>query len=609
MSQNFWSLFVAIVLSLAGSIVAGRELHVSVNGSDSGNGSPSHPFKNISAAAEMAQPGDVITVHEGVYREWVNPPRGGESDTKRIVYRAAPGERVEIKGSEIVKNWTHLDGELWKVALPNSFFGSFNPYADVIHGDWFSPKGRAHHTGAVYLNGNWLIEAANLEDVEKPTGVTPLWFAKVDDKTTTIWAQFKGVDPNRELVETNVRRAVFYPDKPGRNYITVRGFILRQAATPWAPPTAEQVGLIGPHWSRGWIIEDNTISHSTCCGISLGKYGDQFDNTSANTAEGYVKTIERALADGWNVDTVGHHVVRNNVISDCEQAGIVGSLGCSFSSITGNTIHDIHVRRLFSGAEMAGIKFHGAVDVEISHNHIYRTCLGVWLDWMAQGTHVTRNLLHDNDQDLFVEVNHGPFIVDNNIFLSPRALLVNSQGGAYVHNLMTGTVSVMHTERRQTPYLRPHSTEVMGLRDNPSGDDRFYNNLMIGKASLTAYDHARLPVFMDGNVFASGAKPSVHEPVALVAPDFDTAIKLVDSADGYYLRMNFDNVRLATRRCNTISSATLGKTAVTNLPYESGDGSPALFDTDYFGNSRNKAHPTPGPFEAPGTGPVSLKVW
>ncbi|MFU8768538.1 MAG: hypothetical protein ACNA7H_02285, partial [Desulfotignum sp.] len=62
---------------------------------------------------------------------------------------------------------------------------------------------------------------------------------------------------------------------------------MMHAAPNWAPPTAEQVGLIGTHWSKGWIIEDNHISHSTCTGITLGKHGDEFDNTSADTAEGY----------------------------------------------------------------------------------------------------------------------------------------------------------------------------------------------------------------------------------------------------------------------------------------------------------------------------------
>lgn len=32
--------------------------------------------------------------------------------------------------------------------------------------------------------------------------------------------------------------------------------------------------MIGPHWSKGWIIEDCEITNSKCCGISLGKYYD-----------------------------------------------------------------------------------------------------------------------------------------------------------------------------------------------------------------------------------------------------------------------------------------------------------------------------------------------
>ena len=85
--------------------VTAGEIHVSKKGSDSNGGSSSTPLKTISAAARLAFPGDTITVHSGIYREWVNPLRGGESDSKRIVYRAAPGEKVEIKGSEIITGW------------------------------------------------------------------------------------------------------------------------------------------------------------------------------------------------------------------------------------------------------------------------------------------------------------------------------------------------------------------------------------------------------------------------------------------------------------------------------------------------------------------------
>jgi alpha-N-arabinofuranosidase len=591
------------------TLAQARTFHVSVKGNDASPGSESAPLRTIQHAADLAQPGDVIRVHAGIYRERVSPPRGGTSEVNRIVYEAAPGETVVISGSEEAKSWERVQGDVWKTTLPNSFFGSFNPYSDLIQGDWFNPLGRKHHTGAVYLDGHWLAEAASLDDVMRPAEHDALWFGEVDAENTTIWAQFKGVGPNRQNVEINVRQTVFYPERTGIDYITVRGFTLEDAATPWAPPTAEQIGVIGPHWSKGWIIENNVIRNSICSGISQGKYGDQWDNTSANSAEGYVKTIERALADGWSKETVGHHMVRGNTIYDCGQTGIVGSLGAAFSTVAGNTIHDIHVRRAFSGAEIAGIKFHGAIDVQIDHNQIYRTPLGLWLDWMAQGTRVSRNLFHDNDSDVFVEVDHGPFLFDNNLLLSPGSLHDNSQGGAYAHNLFAGVVSVNKFDGRQTPFLKAHSTEVAGLRDNPHGDDRFYNNVFVQRADLSAYDAQTLPMAMDGNVFLDGAKPSKFDEHAVVAPEFDPRLKLVPEPGGLYLEMRFDKKRIDQEPRKLVTTALLGKAVIPDLPFEQPDGKPIRIDTDYFGKKRNRSNPTPGPFERPGTGELRIKVW
>jgi len=98
------------------------------------------------------------------------------------------------------------------------------------------------------------------------------WYTEQDDDETLIYANFHGLDPNVECVEYNVRSTCFYPVNTGINYITVSGFSIKQAATQWAPPTAYQEGMIGPHWSKGWIIENCEISDSRCCGISLGKY-------------------------------------------------------------------------------------------------------------------------------------------------------------------------------------------------------------------------------------------------------------------------------------------------------------------------------------------------
>ncbi len=773
-------LILPILLPAPLAALPAADLHVAIQGDDTNPGTAVKPLRTIQRAADLAQPGDTITVHEGVYRERVNPPRGGESDAKRIVYQAAPDARVEIKGSEIVTGWVKQREDVWKVTLPNAFFGGFNPFDDPIRGDWFDPRGRTHHTGAVYLNGDWLTEAATLDEVLLPGGAKPawltgansgyllnvawlrpgaetdkatripaskfaaqqgiqtapcseggqcigfiehgewvrydgvdlgasadrleiraasatggglieirldapggellgtcevhptgdwqqwatfaakiktvsgtqnlcfvfknrtseamkdrglnpqLWFAQVDDTNTTIWAQFTGVDPNKESVEVNARQCVFYPDQPGRNFITVRGFTMRHAATPWAPPTAEQIGLLGTHWSKGWIIEDNVISHSVCTGVTLGKHGDEYDNTSADTAEGYVKTIERAhaFAIPWTKENIGHHTVRNNSISCCEQAGIVGSLGAAFSTVTGNTIHDIHVRRLFSGAEMAGIKFHAAIDTTISRNHIFRCCQALWLDWMAQGTRVTANLFHHNeDRDLFLEVNHGPCMVDNNLFLSPMSLLDVSEGSGFAHNLFLGRIISQPEPNRETPYHPAHSTTVAGLAKTQGGDNRFHHNLFVGTgkpdkpgadqaatagnrpgAGLWVYDQRPLPLQTAGNVYYFGASPYAQEQNAMTLPDHNPAIELHQQDNRVDLRLTLaDHAGRAAG--GLVTTQRLGKALISQQAYENADGSPLTIDTDYFGQQRNVANPAPGPFENLGAGVLKREVW
>jgi len=742
------------------------DYHVATNGSDTNSGAKNAPFRTIQHAADLAQPGDVITVHAGVYRERVNPPRGGTSDANRITYQAAPGEKVTITGSEPMKGWEKVSRDTWKVIIPNKYFGSFNPYADRIHGDWFAPQGRQHHTGCVYLNGEWFIEAAShLNEVLSPAGKTPRWFAKVDnaedndyllnlagftvgekriaatafdgkngelhpaacseggqcigwirtgswlkfdkvnfgagtesilfrtasvtgggsieihaDKAdgellgtckvadtgdwgkwqtftanikptsgekniclvfngptsatdnTTIWAQFPGVNPNNSNVEINVRKTVFTPEKTGINYITVRGFTLRNAATNWAPPTAGQIGLITAYWCKGWIIEDNEIAYSTCSGVALGKYSDEFDNKSANSAKGYVETVKRAQAHTlpWTMEHIGHHIVRNNHISHCEQTGIVGSLGCSFSTVTGNHIHDIHVRQLFTGAEMAGIKFHGAIDTTISHNHIYRTNRGLWLDWMAQGARVSGNLMHDNDtdQDLYLEVNHGPFVIDNNVFLSRWNIWTMSEGGAFAHNLFAGKIVTQPELGRETPFHLAHSTAVAGLKNIAGGDDRFYNNIFVGNGTpgaestkaapqhsprgagygLWVYNQRETPLQAGGNVCYHGAQPYSTEAKSLVLITNNPSVKL-EQKDGQFLLQCHWGAELKQAGTVLVTTALLGRAKIPNLPYENPDGSPLRIDNDYFGKPRQSQNPTPGPFENAGEAILELKVW
>ena len=338
-----------------------------------------------------------------------------------------------------------------------------------------------------------------------------------------------------------------------------------------------------------------------------------------------MKTIERATLNGWNKETVGHHIVRNNTIHDCEQTGICGSLGAVFSQIVNNHIYNVWARRLFTGAEMGGIKIHASIDLLIQHNRIHNAGRGMWMDWMAQGTHITGNLCYDNIQeDLFVEVDHGPFLVDNNIFLSATSLSDMSEGGAYAHNLFTGQILSRPEPRRVTPFHPAHSTTVAGLVDIKGGDDRFYNNILAGNGAppaaasqsaghaagfgLWVYDTRGFPLQTGGNVYCNGARPYSQETKHITLPGVDPKAKLVEEGPNVYLCLTLGQ-RWQNPNSTLVTTELLGKAKIPGVAYENPDGSPLKVDTDFYGKRRSRSNPTAGPFENPGEGDLRLKVW
>jgi len=430
---------------------------------------------------------------------------------------------------------------------------------------------------------------------------------------TTIFAQVpSGVDPN-SAGEINVRQTVFYPSQPYVDNITVRGFTLERAATQWAPPSAEQVGIVGTHWSKGWLIEENEVRYSRCSCVALGKYGDAYDNTNdQGQADPYTACVYRALENGWHKAYVGSHTVRNNYIHHCGQTGVVGSLGGAFSTIEGNHIHNCNWGQTFDGAEMACIKLHGAVDVVIRDNHLHNcSVFGIWLDWMAQGTQVIANLFHDTAQcSIFTEVDHGPTTIANNIFISPgNTICHDSAGNAYAHNLVAGGVSNAGPDSRLTPSLVPHETDIEAVIRAVNGDHRMYNNVMVSPAGFSSFDADFLPCFGSGNVY-TGAKshgPSKFETGALVNSSFDAGVALVQEGDQWFLQLNLDPEWPAQQSRSLVTSALLGATNLTRQGYTLPNGSSFAIEEDYLGNPRDASNPFPGPLEMSGS--LRVQVW
>ena len=652
--------------------------YVNIQAGKEGNGSREMPFRRINDAAKIALPGDEIIVAPGVYREYVNPVHAGTPEN-RIIYRSETPLGAVITGAELLTGWKKVKGTMWTARVRNGVFGSYNPYTTLVCGDWyFSPKIR--HTGAVFLNDRMMYETDSVKECQagKPDpfawnqeDAKYLWYTEQDGDETVLYANFHGKDPNAEKVEISVRRNVFMPDQTGIGYITVSGFNLTKAATTWAPPAAYQDGLIGPHWSRGWIIEDCEVSNSRCCGISLGKYLDPendmyfFRKKVKSPTQMERDAVCRGQYHGWLKEKVGSHIIRRCEVHHCEQTGIVGRMGGVFSVIEDCHIHDICTSQQLGGAETAGIKLHAAIDVTIRRNHIHNCIMGVWLDWEAQGARISQNLMHDNwrpegreqargamfSTDVFIEVGHGPTLIDNNVLMSPVSVTIPSEGIACVHNLMLGSFSLINSgvdsvvnnqrEPRYTPYHIRHRTEVAGFMTILHGDDRIYNNIFIqahpivhpdkkptdsdyevvgtapfdifptyeewyapfdpegapNMGGLAAAHFGHLPVWVDGNAYFNGATVYAKEAHFLNDEKAKVKVELAEKDGRCVLKTNVYTY-LKKFRGGIITSDILGKAFEPEQRFENPDGTEIIFDRDYFGEHRG-LETLPGPFACP----------
>ena len=219
-----------------------------------------------------------------------------------------------------------------------------------------------------------------------------------------------------------------------------------------------------------------------------------------------------------------------------------------------------------------------------------------------------------------MEVDHGPTLVDNNLLLSTVGIRTQSEGSAIVHNLIAGQLCMWPEPNRFTPYHLPHSTEVAGLSTIFSGDDRYFNNIVLGigpelnaKAprynyGLVGYNDAKLPVWISGNIYYGRAIPYKGEVSKVENHGFNADSKIMEEGNQVYLNIKLEDSNTYPKT-QFITTALLVKAKMPNEAFENADGIPLKIDSDFMGNKRSESNPSPGPFENPGKGMIKLKVW
>jgi len=601
------------------------------NASDKNAGTEAQPLKTIQAGADRAQAGDTVLVRAGIYREEVAPPRGGSAADKPIIYRAAPGEDVSVRGSERIASWVDQGDGVWMAELDTAFFKGYNPFAMPVAGKWLF-RGRDRRLGDVYCNGEALLQKMKIDEMR----ATPnTWYTdlKYGYKNKTdfpperqypkgkiqIWANFSKADPNKQLAEINARATGFFPKKSGLKYIVIDGFDVRHTAPQWGDIYTLEKGAIGMKYGYGWTIKNCTIAYSRNIGISMGVTDEVH----------FPRSDEGGLLEGGGnippMNTLGHHVIRNNVISRCGQTGIYSCYGSVGSVIEGNTITETNYRSEWFGTNQAAIKILFPIDVVIRNNLILgipglnNGAKGIWLDWGSQNTRVTGNIISDfaNNRGLFLEVNFGPVIVDNNIFVR-SSIVVESNGCVLAHNLFSDcTFQFMASPKRIVPYYKPHSTVRAGKTAVSLKHNRVFNNIIIGGEGFARKDLLRRNadgsgIMSDYNLFLAGAGSFPNKDANSIINDAKADLTLNNESGTYTLKFKLPPAAFKGGH-PLITSKLIGPIPLANMPMEHPDGKPLNITTDYFAqpliSQDTKRKALPGPLQNIKPGENTFTIW
>ncbi|KAA6300367.1 MAG: hypothetical protein EZS26_003492 [Candidatus Ordinivivax streblomastigis] len=566
------SLFVSCMY-LTPVIHAGT-LYVSKSGNDANPGTKRAPFLTINKAAQVAVAGDIVLVAEGVYRETVKPKNSGTDEAHRITYKTKKGAKVVVKGSEEINEWVQHSGNVWRVSLPNMFFGDYNPYT-TLHPHWASDYFPDYSCGDVYLNEEAYFQKTSVITVQN---TAKTWYAEQSGENTVIYANFGTYNPNMELAEINVRQQVFAPDIWGLRYITVDGFTMMHAANRYSDyPTApehRQAGAVSVYGGLKWIIQNNTVINARSIGIDIGLGCGDWGCFSSIVKTQY-----------YNTDQYGSHIVRNNYIAKCGQSGIVGILSWN-SQILNNRIEDTNYRDEFAGDETAAIKIHLGNTGLIKGNYIKtakgHNTAGIWMDWGNQAVRITGNIIIDCPWSVYTEATFGPILVDNNVFIHNRYIRTsNATGIVYAHNLIADDDTITcDGDDRVTSYFKPGTMTISSATVWPQTFS-WYNNLMLGLS------------------FPDGKDGRTH----IQEGNSTTAITNFSyQANSQEVIVSFDYNAGGSTNLAPVTKERVGVIPLAN------ESIPTNVNTDFFGKPIVEENVTAGPFQNIKNGSNTLKI-
>ena len=440
------------------------------NASDANPGTDQAPWKTVAraASAKELKPGDQVLIRTGVYREHVEVKVSGEKG-QPITFAAAPGARVVLKGSQVVRGkWTRLaDAPAVKEPYPNAF-------ADV----WKVTLGDEYFTDARFEGSyrdksrRWVSQVFVQDDVPlQRIGPDPIY---KNDKYLKLTTVGRGL---ADLIQNS-----FYFDPADQTlYIKIAG------EPGWF---SIEVGV------RGFVLTASEVHDVVLRGLEMRhnrQPGGQWSMVSIGQCERVVlENCRIYLADfaGLGVGRSRNCIVRNCDLSYNGNTGL-GMGECEDCIVEDCTLLANNYRRFHAGWHAGGMKC-----IPRNRRCIIRRCEaayniesdGIWFDSDNADIQILGNVSHHNGGcGIFYEINKGGGIIADNLVYANRGrgiYISGSQNTWVVHNTVAGNQAGI--------VCMPRGPEW------PLENVHVLNNLLI-RNTITGEGHARgceLTLFM-----------------------------------------------------------------------------------------------------------------
>ncbi len=203
-------------------------------------GSVARPLRTIGRAAALVQPGDVVRIHSGVYREQVTIAQSGTKE-QPIRFEAAPDATVIVTGADPLSGWHQKSDGSYSVPWPYRLF----------QGDDHNPGGAEQ----VFIAGVLLRKVGSLNELAAGT-----FFVDLQRQQLHLRADRNPDETQQERpIEVSIRSEVWLVTG---SHVHTCGLRFRYAANRAQQAMAEFQGADA-------VVEDCTFAWSNSTGASF----------------------------------------------------------------------------------------------------------------------------------------------------------------------------------------------------------------------------------------------------------------------------------------------------------------------------------------------------